>query len=66
MSFAVFIIRHGIMCRIQDQFGDIDIRKQFFHGKPSIQKNMRIMSGCRSKYWKNRKIIHGIRGSKHV
>lgn len=42
-TFAVLIVRHGIMCRIQKKLRYFVIRKKSFHPKKGMQKAMGIM-----------------------
>ena len=45
LAFAVFIDRHCIMSRIQEQFCNMEIWKKRFHSEKSFQKAMEIMFG---------------------
>lgn len=42
---AVFIIWHGIMSGIKEQFCDLVIRQKTFHSKKSMKKTMGVMFG---------------------
>nr|WP_305134999.1 hypothetical protein [uncultured Acetatifactor sp.] len=45
MPAAVFIDRHGIMCRVQEQLFDLSLRKELLHGEPIIKEADGIMPG---------------------
>lgn len=63
---AVKIVRHGIMCRIQNPFFNCKIRKKRFHPEISFEKTVGIMFGSRIQKWENMKITFRIGTNNHV
>ena len=45
IAAAVFVIRHGIMGRIQQEFVNICLGKELFHGVPVVKEPEGIMPG---------------------
>ena len=66
MVTAVFIVSHGIMGRIQQEFADMGLREELEHGEIIVQKAMGIMPGSRSQKRKDREVILRIRGREYV
>ena len=66
MVTAVFIIRHGIMCGVQEKLCYICFWKGLFRGEPVIKEADGIMSGSGTRKRKNRKVVFRIRGSEHI
>ena len=66
MLFAVNIVRHGIVSRIEKQFLNMKIRQKVFHSKERMKKTMGIMHGSRIEQRKDRKIAFRIGGNHHV
>lgn len=66
MIAAVFIVSHGIMGRIQEEFADIGLREELPHGEIVVQKAMGIMPGSWTQKRKDGKIAFRIRGCEHV
>ena len=66
MTAAVFIISHGIMGRIQEEFADMGFREELPHGEIVVQKAMGIMPGSWPQKRKDGKIAFRIRGCEHV
>ena len=66
MVTAVLIVSHSIMGRVQQEFGDIDIRQELEHGEPGIQETVGVMPGGRAEHGKDRKVALRIGGSEHI
>lgn len=66
MPAAVFIDRHGIMCRVQEQLFDFSLRKELLHGEPVIKEADGIMPGSGPQEREDREVAFRIRGREHV
>ena len=64
MVTAVFIVRHGIMCRVQKKLGDFRCRKKLLHGEPAIKEADGVMPGGRAEERENRQVILQVGGSR--
>lgn len=56
---AVIVNRIGIMCGIQKQFFDMELRQISFHGKKGMQERKHIMSGSLFQERENRDVTMG-------
>ena len=66
MVKAVFVERHGIMGRVQEEFCHNSPRKELLKGEPVIKETMGVMSGSGAKEREYREVIFRIRGSEHI
>ena len=63
---AVFIVRHGVMGRVQEKLCYLRLRKELLHGIPVIKEPDGIMPGSRAEDRENGQVIFRIGGGKHV
>ena len=66
MFTAVFIVRHGIMCGVQEELGDFRFREELLHGEPVIKETDGVMPGSRSEEREYGQVVFRISGGEHV
>lgn len=66
MATAVFIVRHGIMCRVQKQLRDFCFWKELRHGEPVIKKHDGVMVGSGTEKREHGQVAVRIRGGGHI
>ena len=66
MVAAVFIERHGVMGRVQEEFSHNGLREELFKGEPVIKEAMGIMPGSGAKERENGQVIFRVGGSEHI
>lgn len=66
MVAAVFINRHGIMDRVQEQLCDLSLRKELLHREPSIKEVDGIMPGDGAQEREDREVAFRIRDGEHI
>ena len=66
MVTAVLIVGHGIVRRVQQEFGDIDLWQELEHGEPGIQETVGIVPGGWAEQGENREVAFRVGGSEHI
>lgn len=66
MFTAVFIVRHGIMCGVQEVLGDFRFREELLHGEPVIKEIDGVMPGSRFEEREYRQVVFRISGGEYI